>query len=349
MTSGEEDFTKRMVGKLDLRWINGVPFITPTVAGCLPVSIEHIVEISHEQILGVALKTPTVAQCLPISIEHVVEISHEEILGVALKTPTVAQCVPTSIENAAIAYDAINDRFKVDIEAMSVGTIQVDVADEWNRQLGLVDLSRVLGAALSHSNPVIARLTDGSAFIDPRDVSDRAARLLGVVYGSLDKLQQQDTTNELLVQISHQGVIKDPTAIRALTSSDQITVVQATAANLLATVTQAAKDRTITDITKTGTLKQISVTHTGANSTAVWDPATGKKVRLKFLSIEVSAAVDVGFRFTATGTIYYCRTTAGPWAGNMIGCYPEGGTDEDLYIYTSGAATVKGFADGEEV
>lgn len=47
------------------------------------------------------------------------------------------------------------------------------------------------------------------------------------------------------------GSIVDPRSIRALTSSDIVTVVQSTPANLTATVTQAAKDRTVT-----GTLTQ---------------------------------------------------------------------------------------------
>ena len=216
MVHGEEDFTVRSKAFVDLMYIKSV-----------------------------LLKDPTVAACVPISIEHVVDINHKQILGVALKTPTFAQCIPTSIENDALAYDAANDLFKVDVKTWSAGTLAVSLANDWTRQLGLVDLSRVLGAALSHSNPVIARLTNGSAFIDPRDrnwtiteslarswnlgasdvpdLSDRAARLLGVVYGSLDKLQQQATTKELLVQIAHQGVIKDPTQIRALTSSDIVT------------------------------------------------------------------------------------------------------------------------------
>jgi hypothetical protein len=194
MVHGEEDFTVRSKAFVDLMYIKSV-----------------------------LLKDPTVAACVPISIEHVVDINHKQILGVALKTPTFAQCIPTSIENDAIAYELANNWFRVAIKDATGVTFTTDMTDDWTRQLGLVDLSRVLGAALSHSNPVIARLTDGSAFIDPRDVSDRAARLMGVVYGSLDKLQQQATTKELLVQIAHQGVIKDPTQIRALTSSDIVT------------------------------------------------------------------------------------------------------------------------------
>ena len=41
----------------------------------------------------------------------------------------------------------------------------VDISDKWARQLGLIDISRVLGAALSATNPVIVRLTDGTAVI----------------------------------------------------------------------------------------------------------------------------------------------------------------------------------------
>jgi len=320
MTSGEPDFTKRMKGQMDLWWIKSVELMDPTVTACLPVSIEHIVRISHEQ-----------------------------ILGTALKTPTFTQCVPCSIENDALAYDHVNDRFKVDIEAMSVGTIAVDVSDDWTRQLGLVDLSRVLGAALSHSNPVIARLTDGSAFIDPRDVSDRAARLLGVVYGSLDKLQQQATTKELLVQISHQGVIKDPTQIRNLTATDIVTVVQSTPANLTATVTQASSDRIITDITKTATRKQINITWAAAGNQTAWDPATNKKVRLKLICLELSADVDLGYRWGEAGTIHYLRTAAGPIVLNLIGCNDEGAVDEVLNLYASGACTVKGHLAGDEI
>lgn len=173
-------------------------------------------------------------------------VDHRKILGIALKTPTFPYCIPTSIENAAIAYDAVTDRFKVDVQAMTIGTIDVnvtdradrllghitvdnfpatyDVSDRWARSLGQVDLARVLGSALAHANPVIARLTDGSAFIDPRDVSDRAARLLGIIYGDKGQLAQRTTSKDLYVQLRTAGSEIDPTQIRALTSSDAITI-----------------------------------------------------------------------------------------------------------------------------
>lgn len=79
--------------------------------------------VDHRKILGVALKTPTIAQCLPISIEHVADINHKQILGEALKTPTFANSIPTSIENDAIAYDSANDRFYIDIAKISATDI----------------------------------------------------------------------------------------------------------------------------------------------------------------------------------------------------------------------------------
>jgi len=182
-----------------------------------------------------------------------VQIDHRQIKGLNLKNPYVALCVPISVENPALAYDAVNDLFKVRIDQWNIASIIADVSDKWARQLGKVDLSRVLGADLAHNNPVISRLTNGAAFIDPRDrnwtlgasdvpdLMDRAMRLLGKVYGTLDVLQQQATTKELLVQIAHAGTPKDPTQIRALTSGDIITAVQATAANLKNEPTQTTR------------------------------------------------------------------------------------------------------------
>jgi len=278
------------------------------------------------------------------------QTDHWYIKGVTLKDPTVAASIPISVENDALAYDAVNDRFKVDIVAQSLSALNTDVSDRWARQVGQVDLARVLGAALSHANPVIARLTDGSAFIDPRDVSDRAARLLGIVYGSEgQQLLQRATTYDLLVQLRHNGVEIDPTQIRALTTSDQITVFQTDETQLKATVTQAAKDRTISSVDAVSTPKQIDLTFTAAGNQTVWTPATGKKIRLKFVSMEVDADVDLGLRFGSTGTIYYLRTTSGVYAANLIGCNIEGAVDETLYVYASGACGVKGYVIGEEV
>ncbi len=358
MTHGEEDFTKRMKGVIDLWYIKGIELLDPTVEACLPVSIE---------------------------------------------TP-------------AIAYDSENDRFKVDIEALSVGTIETTITNLWERELGQVDLARYAGDAVGVTNPLHAQIVVSGAVVDPRairtisyltdtikvygnasslvqdgsgspyplytepmgkdktnfyyhplattlagagtvatllaqlehdgveidprnrnwalddgdvpDLLDRAARLLGKVYGSEDVLQQRATSKELLVQIQHQGSEKDPTQIRALTSSDVVTVA---------------------DIAKTGTVKQISNTFAVAGEYKFWDPVAGKKVRLKFLSLELSADVTLSLRLATGGTDYYLRTSAGPYVANLVGANLEAAADADIYLYASAACTVKGFAIGEEV
>lgn len=285
MVSGEPDFTKRMKGMMDLWWIKSV----------------------------------------------------------LLQDPTIAACLPISIENPALAYNSWTDRFKVDIEAMTVGTIVTDISDDWTRQLGLVDLSRYAGAAVGHGNPLISRLTDGSSFIDPRDISDRAARLLGKIYGDQGVLTQRPTSLDLYVQLRHEAAEIDPRAIRALTSSDILTIVQATAANLNATVTQAAKDRTISSMDATATPYQISKTWAAAGDYTVRTPAGGKAIRLKFISLELSADVTLGYKFAAGGDLHYLRTTKGPYVSNLMGCNNQGAADAALILNSDGAATAKGY------
>jgi hypothetical protein len=79
------------------------------------------------------------------------------------------------------------------------------------------------------------------------DITDRAGRLLGVIYGSQGQQLKQTATNfNTQVEIAVGGSLIDPRQIRALTSADVVTanagtgnftVVQSTAANLNATIT----------------------------------------------------------------------------------------------------------------
>lgn len=167
MVSGEEDFTKRFIGKVDLRWIKGVLF----------------------------------------------------------RDPTFSACVPISVENTALAYDALNDRFKVDIEALTVGTLPVDVSDRWARLVGKIDLQKFLGSDISLSNPILQAIIYNGAIIDPRNIRALTSSDAMTLYGSqTQKLLQRATTYDTLVQLRHNGVEINPTQIRALTSSDVVTV-----------------------------------------------------------------------------------------------------------------------------
>jgi len=110
----------------------------------IPGEYPGLIDINHKQIKGVTLQTPSVSGCLPISIEHTVLIDHRAILGTALKTPTFANCVPTSIENDAIAYDDANDRFYVDLAKISATDIlAVSATDLDIRNLTAADIVTV--------------------------------------------------------------------------------------------------------------------------------------------------------------------------------------------------------------
>ena len=126
-------------------------------------------------------------------------------------------------------------------------------------------------------------------------------------------------------------------------------VTQSDETKLKATVTQAAKDRTISSIDTIATPLQINIAALNGNSSALVTPASGKKIRIKFISLEQDAAVDIGYRFGAAGTIYYLRITAGLYVSNLIGCNNEGAADAALYLNSSGATNVKGYILYEEV
>jgi hypothetical protein len=105
----------------------------------------------------------------------------------------------------------------------------------------------------------------------------------------------------------------------------------------------------IAKITSTITRKPFSLAFTAAGDQAIWTPASGKKVRLHFLSFESDADVQVGWRFGTTETTQVCRITKGIYAINFIGANQEGATDQALNIRAEGAVNVKGYVLGQEV
>jgi len=133
----------------------------------------------------------------------------------------------------------------------------VDVSDRAGRALGVVasitavvhvdDNAASLTVDAPVATPVAVRLSDGAAFIDPRDVSDRAPRLLGIV----DKGKVWDGTNIATVKAAAIAVNADnplvvtihplsaPTVTQPVSIAAAVTVAQATPASLQATVTPA--------------------------------------------------------------------------------------------------------------
>lgn len=153
------------------------------------------------------------------------------------------------------------------------------------------------------------------------------------------------------VRITEGTTFIDPRSIRALTSSDIVTVVQSIPSNLQATVTQAAKDRIVTDITKVAMPR--SMTATLAGTTLVWDTAATTRLRVKFIMVFNSGTspVTVDLRFTTTGEARF-KANLAPNSGytiNLVGCNWEGGVGEDLFVNLSAAGTVDITVIGEEV
>jgi len=129
-------------------------------------------------------------------------------------------------EVAPWAYDKTLDYLKVSIKE----SVALDISDDWTRELGQVDLARILGAAPSVTNPLPSRLTTGTAYYDSRDRSwnlgdsdvpdlkDRPTRQLGYVYGHLDQvLRQKATTFDLL---TYDDAVNDLLAAGLPTSLD---------------------------------------------------------------------------------------------------------------------------------
>lgn len=110
--------------------------------------------------------------------------------------------------NAELQQDAATNALIV--TAAPGVPVPVDVTDRWARQVGQVDVTRVLGAAMSAANPLRTGIYDAAGnrmpamdatarpgFVDP---IDRAARLLGIVNGNLAQLQQKAATFELITE-----------------------------------------------------------------------------------------------------------------------------------------------------
>lgn len=76
----------------------------------------------------------------------------------------------------------------------------VDMPDDWIRELGKVDLSRVLGAVLAHANPVIMRVSDGSAFFNPLQEGEYI-----YIYGGEDQKFPQESVSPYQQEISVYG------------------------------------------------------------------------------------------------------------------------------------------------
>jgi len=108
-------------------------------------------------------------------------------------------------------------------------------------------------------------------------------------------------------------------------------------------------DAFLRELSDVVTRKPFSLTFGAAGDQAAWTPTSGKAVRVKLISFETSADVDVGWRFGTTETVQVCRSTKGPYVANLVGANVQGAADENLNIRAEGAVIVKGYVLGKEV
>jgi len=113
-------------------------------------------------------------------------------------TPADAAAPNESLEVTSfnMIYDSVTGDWNRLREGAAIGQALVDPADRWARELGLIDVSRVLGAALTAANPLITGVFDAAGNRMPAmdavarpgfvDMIDRAARLVGVISGTVD-------------------------------------------------------------------------------------------------------------------------------------------------------------------
>ena len=159
------------------------------------------------------------------------------------------------------------------------------------------DLRQVLGqgADLSLANPLVAQIVVAGAAIDPRDVSNRAARLLGIVYGNLAQLQQVPGTLELITQDTGLNTNPERWLHDYHWEANQVTVAVAGAPgqqNLGAVVGAGVTRR----------IRVLSIRHAGTNNTVVTILIAGGATKV---SIDVPATTtrvwssQDGIEFTA--------------------------------------------------
>jgi hypothetical protein len=95
------------------------------------------------------------------------------------------------------------------------------VSDKAARLLGIIygNLDKLQQRAAT-----LELLTWVNNFPSTYDVSDRAARLLGIIYGNQGQLAQRPTSLDVFVQLRTAGAEYDARQIRALTSSDVVSI-----------------------------------------------------------------------------------------------------------------------------
>jgi len=200
----------------------------------------------------------------------------------------------------------------------------VDVSNDWARQLGLIDVSRVLGAALSASNPLIAGIYDqwGNRMPSMDAVSRRG---FITVTDGVNSMPTMDTAGR-------SGVIRitDGTEILSIDTSNraEVTPYQATRSNLNVK-SERDSGRTVLGGTYSPSGAGIQIiTPSGSLTPKVYSAS------YEGLTANAHTYLYFGTTTTTTARRFMVRNTAGPIAQS----FPHpicGNAGDGIYIYSS--------------
>ena len=110
------------------------------------------------------------------------------------------------------------------------------------------------------------------------------------------------------------------------------------------------KVKVINAVIREGSIHNFSVSASGAGSTVIYTPSSGKAVQILGWSFYCDADVTCELRFTSSGNVIAGLPAKGAHATNMIGLTAlQGAADETVEIYVSAAANVKGWICVKEV
>jgi len=179
------------------------------------------------------------------------------------------------------------------------------------------------------------------------NVTDKAARLLGIVYGNQGQLQQRSSSWELLAQICHAGAQIDPRAIRALTSSDVVSAVKSGTWN----IDNLANPHPVTQTTRTNLLvkrerddltpKYFTNTFGAAGDYEILAAVADQKHKVYGFDYETSADGSVRLRSGTTTKAIGVSMTKGFVARTLIDPFICN-TNEALNFRSGAAMTVEG-------
>jgi len=167
--------------------------------------------------------------------------------------------------------------------------------------IDLKELHKVVETLLKKGRRVL-QYPEGTD-IDPRDVSDRKARHLGVIYASQGQpLKHRAGTYEQIVQLAHEGTEINPKEITALPTK--------------------------------GTPQRYYSTASGEVQPA---PATGYKLRVYGFYLMAEADEILRLRYGgATGEIFAGLPMKGVAAMNLVNVDEAGGEAENIYLEKTG-------------